>query len=59
MGLDFIKDSPGQNIVMIAGLKVILGIVGKLDDVIKAYQTRDLKGKRFLMPGCYLALDQD
>lgn len=43
---------PLHNHLIMAGLKVIPGIVGEVDDVIRAYQTGDLKQKRFLMPGC-------
>jgi len=43
---------PLHNMLMMAGVKVVPGIVGEVDDVIRAYQTGDLKQKRFMMPGC-------
>ena len=41
-----------HNMLIMAGVKVIPGIVGEVDDVIRAYQIGDLKQKRFMMPGC-------
>ena len=40
-----------QRMLIDAGLDVIPGIVGEVDDVLNAYQTGNLKAEQFLMPG--------
>ncbi len=40
-----------QRMLVDAGLNVIPGIVGSVDEVLKAYQTGNLKSEQFLMPG--------
>lgn len=42
---------PLQRMLVVAGLEVIPGIVGEVDEVLKAYQAGNLKAERFLMPG--------
>jgi predicted Fe-Mo cluster-binding NifX family protein len=42
---------PLQEMLIIAGLNVISGIVGAVDEVLKAYQRGNLKERRFMMPG--------
>lgn len=43
---------PLHRMMIFAGIQVIPGIVGEVEEVLKAYETGDLKQKRFLMPGC-------
>ena len=40
-----------QRMLVVAGLDVIPGIVGAVDEVLKAYKRVNLKEKRFMMPG--------
>jgi predicted Fe-Mo cluster-binding NifX family protein len=42
---------PLQRMLIVAGLDVISGIVGVVDEVLKAYQAGHLESSRFMMPG--------
>ena len=42
---------PLQRLLTLAGLKIIPGIVGSVDEVLNAYQRGNLKENRFMMPG--------
>ena len=42
---------PLHKILAQAGLEILPGIVGSVDEVLNAYQRGDLKDRRFMMPG--------
>jgi predicted Fe-Mo cluster-binding NifX family protein len=42
---------PLQRMLVVAGLDVIPGIVGAVDEVLRAYRRGNLKERRFMMPG--------
>ena len=42
---------PLQKMLILAGLKIIPGIVGSADEVLNAYRKGNLKNRQFMMPG--------
>lgn len=42
---------PLQRMLVVAGIDVIPGVVGAVDEVLRAYKKGNLKEQRFMMPG--------